>query len=83
MKNNPSGMTSGYTAIAAPTGGISLLATVPTALFLLCQSGIARADEYFDPAALEFANPQQRPLTYAILQNQAASSRGLIQSAFG
>lgn len=60
MKNNPSGMTSGYTAIAAPTGGISLLATVPTALFLLCQSGIARADEYFDPAALEFANPQQK-----------------------
>ena len=60
MKNNPSCMTSGYTAIAAPTGGISLLATVPTALFLLCQSGIARADEYFDPAALEFANPQQK-----------------------
>ena len=50
-------MTSVYSAIAAPTGGILLL---PTALILLCQSGIARAEDYFDPAALEFANPQQK-----------------------
>ena len=57
MKNNTSDMTSVYSAIAAPTGGILLL---PTALFLLYQSGIARAEDYFDPAALEFANPQQK-----------------------
>ncbi|VUS43424.1 fimbria/pilus outer membrane usher protein [Klebsiella pasteurii] len=57
MKNTTSGMTSVYSAIAAPTGGILLL---PTALILLCQSGIARAEDYFDPAALEFANPQQK-----------------------
>ena len=57
MKNTTSGMTSVYSAIAAPTGGILFL---PTALILLCQSGIARAEDYFDPAALEFANPQQK-----------------------
>lgn len=57
MKNTTSGMTSVYSAIAAPTGGILLL---PTALILLCQSGIARAEDYFDPAELEFANPQQK-----------------------
>lgn len=57
VKNNTSDMTSVYSAIAAPTGGIFLL---PTAIFLLCQSGIARAEDYFDPAALEFANPQQK-----------------------
>ena len=57
MKNNTSDMTPVYSAIAAPTGGILLL---PTALFLLYQSGIARAEDYFDPAALEFANPQQK-----------------------
>ncbi|WP_265671417.1 fimbria/pilus outer membrane usher protein [Klebsiella grimontii] len=57
MKNNTSDMTSVYSAIATPSGGILLL---PTAIFLLCQSGIARAEDYFDPAALEFANPQQK-----------------------
>lgn len=57
VKNNTSDMTSVYSAIATPTGGILLL---PTAIFLLCQSGIARAEDYFDPAALEFANPQQK-----------------------
>ncbi|ROS22885.1 outer membrane usher protein [Raoultella terrigena] len=43
-----------------PSGGMLALATVPTLLFTLCQSGAARADDYFDPAALEFANPQQK-----------------------
>ncbi len=57
VKNNTSDMTSVYSAIATPSGGILLL---PTAIFLLCQSGIARAEDYFDPAALEFANPQQK-----------------------
>ncbi|HCB1502201.1 TPA: fimbrial biogenesis outer membrane usher protein [Klebsiella michiganensis] len=60
MKNNTPGITPGYSAIVAPTGGFLLLATVPTALFLLCQSCPVRADDYFDPAALEFANPQQK-----------------------
>lgn len=60
MKNNTPGITPGYSAIVAPTGGFLLLATVPTALFLLCQSSPVRADDYFDPAALEFANPQQK-----------------------
>jgi outer membrane usher protein len=32
----------------------------PVLLFFLCQSGTSRADDYFDPAALEFANPQQK-----------------------
>ena len=37
-----------------------LLATVPTALFLLCHHRLALADDYFDPAALEVTDPQQK-----------------------
>lgn len=43
-----------------PTGPLLLLATVPTALFLLCHYRLALADDYFDPAALEVTDPQQK-----------------------
>lgn len=43
-----------------PSGTAVWLATIPTALFLLCHSSLSLADDYFDPAALEFANPQQK-----------------------
>ena len=36
------------------------LATVPTMMFCLSPLGRAMADDYFDPAALEFADPQQQ-----------------------
>ena len=38
----------------------TLLACVPTALFLLCYYPCARAEDYFDPAALELSDPQQK-----------------------
>jgi outer membrane usher protein len=50
----------GRTLWLLPSGTALFLATVPTALFLLCHSALALADDYFDPAALEFANPQQK-----------------------
>lgn len=34
--------------------------TLPTALFLLCYYPCARAEDYFDPAALELSDPQQK-----------------------
>ncbi|MEG1213126.1 MAG: fimbria/pilus outer membrane usher protein [Leclercia sp.] len=43
-----------------PSGSALLLATVPTALFVLCAPELARADDYFDPAALELSSPQQK-----------------------
>lgn len=36
------------------------LATVPTVMFCLSPLNRALADDYFDPAALEFADPQQQ-----------------------
>ena len=36
------------------------LATVPTMMFCLSPLSRALADDYFDPAALEFADPQQQ-----------------------
>lgn len=41
-------------------GATVLLATVPTVLFLLCHQRLALADDYFDPAALEVTDPQQK-----------------------
>lgn len=41
--------------------GVSvLLACVPTALFALCYTHSAWADDYFDPAAVELSDPQQK-----------------------
>jgi len=48
------------TAGTTPSGGALLLATVPTALFMLCGARSAWADDYFDPAALELSSPQQQ-----------------------
>ncbi|CAM4178048.1 fimbria/pilus outer membrane usher protein [Klebsiella sp. 10982] len=43
------------------TAGRALaLATVPTMMFCLSPPNRALADDYFDPAALEFADPQQQ-----------------------
>lgn len=37
-----------------------LLACLPTALWLLCYSSATKADDYFDPAAVELSDPQQK-----------------------
>jgi P pilus assembly protein, porin PapC len=37
-----------------------MLVTVPTVLFSLCHHRLAHADDYFDPAALEISDPQQK-----------------------
>ncbi len=49
-----------FRAQTASSGGALLLATVPTALFMLCRPGLVRAEDYFDPAALELSSPQQK-----------------------
>ncbi len=49
-----------YSVMAVPIRGALGAAALPTLLFFLCQSATAWADDYFDPAALEFANPQQK-----------------------
>ncbi|MFU0884724.1 fimbria/pilus outer membrane usher protein [Kluyvera sichuanensis] len=49
-------MPSDEATVAAST----LLACVPTALLLLCYHAPARADDYFDPAAVELSDPQQK-----------------------
>lgn len=46
--------------MATPFGDSRLFASLPPLLCLLCQSASVSADDYFDPAALEFANPQQK-----------------------
>ncbi len=43
-----------------PLPPVVALATVPTMMFCLSPLGWAMADDYFDPAALEFADPQQQ-----------------------
>jgi outer membrane usher protein len=45
--------------MAVPSGAPQARRCFRAAVFL-CQSGTSRADDYFDPAALEFANPQQK-----------------------
>lgn len=45
---------------ASPYGDARLFASMPPLLCLLCHSAAVWADDYFDPAALEFANPQQK-----------------------
>ncbi len=57
-----------------PTGPLLLLATVPTALFLLCHDRLALADDYFDPAALEVTDPQQKTADLHYFEKMAASS---------
>ncbi|HCW47135.1 MULTISPECIES: fimbria/pilus outer membrane usher protein [Mixta] len=44
----------------APAGSAALLAAVPAALFMLCHYRPARAEDYFDPAALELSDPYQK-----------------------
>ena len=57
---------SGYLPVKKRTVPLStdsttlLLATVPTLLLLLCYQRLAWADDYFDPAALELRDPQQK-----------------------
>jgi outer membrane usher protein len=50
----------GYSVMATPFGDSRLIASLPPLLCLLCQSARVSADDYFDPAALEFASPQQK-----------------------
>ena len=41
-------------------GTAVLLACLPTALFVLCYNPAVWADDYFDPAAVELSDPQQK-----------------------
>ncbi|WP_408639700.1 fimbria/pilus outer membrane usher protein [Dryocola boscaweniae] len=51
----------GYSLLHTPSPGTALLlATMPTALMLMSHSRLALADDYFDPAALEFSDRQQK-----------------------
>jgi outer membrane usher protein len=49
-----------YAALPVTAGRALALATVPTMMFCLSPLSRALADDYFDPAALEFADPQQQ-----------------------
>ena len=49
-----------YALLPVTAGRAVALATVPTMMFCLSPLGRAMADDYFDPAALEFADPQQQ-----------------------
>ncbi|KMI34737.1 hypothetical protein SM87_02748 [Klebsiella pneumoniae] len=63
------------------TAGRALaLATVPTMMFCLSPLNRALADDYFDPAALEFADPQQQTSDCTTSPNPAGSSRALTLS---
>lgn len=50
----------GYSLLDTPSTGNLLLATMPTALLFMSCSGPVLADDYFDPAALEFSDQQQK-----------------------
>ncbi|STW12803.1 type 1 fimbriae anchoring protein FimD [Klebsiella pneumoniae subsp. rhinoscleromatis] len=49
-----------YALLPVTAGRAVALATVPTMMFCLSPLSRAMADDYFDPAALEFADPQQQ-----------------------
>lgn len=49
-----------YALLPVTAGRAVALATVPTMMFCLSPLSRALADDYFDPAALEFADPQQQ-----------------------
>lgn len=49
-----------YALLPVTAGRAMALATVPTMMFCLSPLSRALADDYFDPAALEFADPQQQ-----------------------
>lgn len=49
-----------YAFLPVTAGRAVALATVPTMMFCLSPLSRAMADDYFDPAALEFADPQQQ-----------------------
>lgn len=44
----------------ASVGRHPLMACVPAALLLLCYQNTTRAEDYFDPSALELSDPQQK-----------------------
>lgn len=58
-KNNNSQVRE-YALLPVTAGRAVALATVPTMMFCLSPLSRALADDYFDPAALEFADPQQQ-----------------------
>ncbi|VEC81586.1 P pilus assembly protein, porin PapC [Raoultella ornithinolytica] len=60
MKKKSPVILHGYSVMATPFGDSRLIASLPPLLCLLCQSARVSADDYFDPAALEFASPQQK-----------------------
>ncbi len=49
-----------YAALPVTAGRALALATLPTMMCCLSPLSRALADDYFDPAALEFADPQQQ-----------------------
>jgi len=63
-------------AKSASSGGTLLLATIPTALFMLCRPGFARAEDYFDPAALELSSPQQKTADLHYFATQGGQQPG-------
>ncbi len=59
------------------TAGRALaLATVPTMMFCLSPLNWALADDYFDPAALEFADPQQQTSDLHLLRQTRRAAAG-------
>lgn len=60
----------------APAGSAALLAAVPTALLLLCHCRPARGEDYFDPAALEFADPRQKTADLHYFANAGGQQPG-------
>jgi outer membrane usher protein len=69
-----------YALLPVTAGRAVALATVPTMMFCLSPLSRAMADDYFDLAALEFADPQQQTSDLHFSPNPAASSRGLTLS---
>lgn len=60
MKRITTAVVREYALLPVTAGRAVALATVPTMMFCLSPLSRALADDYFDPAALEFADPQQQ-----------------------
>ncbi len=65
-----------YALLPVTAGRAVALATVPTMMFCLSPLSRALADDYFDPAALEFADPQQQTSESALLRQTRRPAAG-------
>lgn len=61
MKRITTAVVREYALLPVTAGRAVALATVPTMMFLSSPLGRAMADDYFDPAALEFADHSSKP----------------------